>query len=56
MDNRVANLRAVNFGPCKACGDALLMVKVRELNGRLVAACIKCDVVRPPDNGGAGNE
>lgn len=34
-----------SFGPCKTCGNPLLMVKVRELNGQLIAACLKCDVV-----------
>src|SRR5687768_4282169 len=39
------HLSAKSFGACKNCGCPLLMVKVYELKGNLVAVCVKCDVV-----------
>ena len=37
-----------DFGACAICSSALLMVRVRELKGQIVAVCINCDVVRDP--------
>lgn len=37
------------FGECRTCGAPLVMIKVRELNGQLVAACWRCDVVTNDD-------
>lgn len=36
----------IGFGDCKTCGSPLIMVKVRELNGQIVAACTACDIVK----------